>query len=255
MTRSPLLFPLLLACIPALAQNPGAMMPDGSTDTYVGLAVVGGNGDKVAGGQRQVRFAPLVQVMWSNGIFMPDISAVGIHLSRTPGIEYGLLASDSNERHPSDSRALAGTREVRGSPDIGGFFNVYPRERLRLRLSSGLRYDSSAHGVVLNLGLQQTLPKIAQHHTVSLSLGLSAADGNVMREQYSVSAPAGKRDYQPGAGLLGVNANLSWNWELDRSWIVHSTLSASRFGKGPANSPANEGASTLRYSAGLGYRF
>ncbi|NRR30938.1 MipA/OmpV family protein [Oxalobacteraceae bacterium] len=253
MSRSPLLFALLLACAPALAQNPGAMMPDGSTDTYVGLAAVAGNGSKALGGQRQLRFVPLVQVMWSNGIFMPDISSVGIHLSKTAGIEYGLMASDSNGRRPTDSRELAGTREVNGSLDASGFFNVYLRDRLRF--TSGLRYDSSAQGMVLNLGLQQTLPAIAQHHTVSLSLGLSAADGKVMREQYSVSAPAGPRDYQPGAGLLSVNANLSWNWELDRSWIVHSSLSLNHLGKGPANSPVTEGASTLRYLVGLGYRF
>lgn len=195
---SPLFF-LLAACGPALAENTaGLMMPDGSRDMYVGIGVATRTA-VAAGEDRPVSLRPLLQVQWSNGIFVSATGVAGMHLSETAGVEYGPLLVDSNSRDPGESRRLRGTHPVKGSPDVGGFYNYYLGDNARI-LSSAV-YDTSAHGFKGQLGMQKSWSSLAPHHTVSLSAGVSLASDPVARELYEVStASGGVRDYRPSGG-------------------------------------------------------
>lgn len=251
----PLLLTLLGAAQPALAQNPGALLPDGSSDMYVGVGASTSSA-VTPGTDRTVRAVLLMQVLCSNGVFVDNGVTLGKHMSATPGIEYGPYITRSEERHPSDSRALAGTRDISGTLDVGGFFNYYLDNRTIVR--SGLQYDSSARGLSGYLSLQHVLPEIAPHHTVALSVGVSAANGGVMREQYGVWADGtadAPRSYRPVGGVMSMRATASWNWSLGKSWIMSTHLTASRLGGPAADSPIVSRRDFLSFSTGLGYRF
>ena len=254
---SPLLL-LLAACGPALAEEASTgtsalMMPDGSRDMYVGAALTGSSAAD-DGASRGAVLRPLLQVQWSNGLFVSAIGVAGMHLSATPGVEYGPLLAASNARAPADSRRLRGTRRIKGSPDVGGFYGYYLGDQARV--TTNLMYDSSAHGWRGQLGLQKTLPSLAAHHTVTLSAGVSLASGAVMDELYAVSAAAGgARDYRPAGGVTSVDMGVNWNWALSSKWLLNSAVTGTRLGNGPARSPFIERRNVITWSSGLGYRF
>ncbi|HEX8609801.1 MAG TPA: MipA/OmpV family protein [Telluria sp.] len=108
------LFALALAgAVPAVwAQTPASNpMPDGSSDMYVGLGAV--SAPRYQGsGEHRVTALPLVQVEWSNGVFISGMSA-GLHLSSNPVFEYGPMLSLLARR------SSAGSQDAVGNP-VGG---------------------------------------------------------------------------------------------------------------------------------------
>jgi outer membrane scaffolding protein for murein synthesis (MipA/OmpV family) len=250
------LLPLLLAVAgtAAAADNTATlMMPDGSSDMYVGAAIAtrtaAGDGER-----RATALRPLFQIQWSNGIFASATGVVGMHLSGTPGVEYGPLLLDSNARNPRDSRRFAGTHEIDGTPDAGGFYNYFLGTNTHLLVNAV--YDSSAHGLRGQFGVQKRLSSLAPHHTVSVSASVALASSPVMREWYEVSAAAGgKRDYRPSGGVASLNAGANWNWALSSKWLVSSSVTATRLGGAAADSPVVERRNFITWSSGLAYRF
>jgi outer membrane scaffolding protein for murein synthesis (MipA/OmpV family) len=250
------LFPLILLplCGMASAEDSSVpMMPDGSRDMYVGVALVSSQA-AAAGENRPVVLRPLLQVEWSNGIFVSSRGVVGMNLSDTAGVEYGPLLAASNSRDPSDNRRLRGSHAIDGTLDAGGYFNYYLGHDTRLL--SGLMYDSSAHGFRGDVGVQTSWSNLAAHHTFSLSAGVSLAGGAVMRERYEVfRAAGGVRDYTPSGGVAAVNAGINWNWSLSSKWLLTSAATATRLGSQPAGSPVVERRNFITLSSGLAYRF
>jgi outer membrane scaffolding protein for murein synthesis (MipA/OmpV family) len=253
----PYLISLLLAgaCLPTLAQGSATMMmPDGSRDMYAGLALTASTA-AAPGEQRPTVLRPLLQVQWSNGIFLSASGVAGWQLSERPGVEYGPLLLGSNDRDPHDSRRLAGSHPIRGTPDLGGFYSFYLNPQLRLQ--SRLSYDTSARGWSSGFELQQALPELAPHHSLSLSVGLGVNSGAVMRERFEVvgNGASAPRSYHPGGGVAGAGAAVNWNWQLGSSWLLHSSLSGNRLGSEAAGSPIVERRNSLTWSSGLAYRF
>jgi outer membrane scaffolding protein for murein synthesis (MipA/OmpV family) len=248
-------FILMLSVCGMAAADDGStpMMPDGSRDMYVGLALAGRSAS-AAGEQRPSALRLLFQARWSNGVFISASGVAGIDLADTAGVEYGPLLAMSNARTPGDSRRLRGTQAISGTTDAGGFFNLYLGNDMRLRTS--VVYDTSAGGLRAEAGVQKSWSGLAPHHTLSLSAGVALADGAVMRERYEVRRDlGGARDYRPSAGVDGINAGVNWNWELSSKWLVSSALTATRLGAQPAASPVVERRTLLILSSGLAYRF
>ncbi|WP_332854420.1 MipA/OmpV family protein [Duganella sp. S19_KUP01_CR8] len=250
---SPLIL-LLAACGPALAENTTElMMPDGSKDMYAGLAFTTRTA-AAEGDSRPMTLRPLFQVQWSNGIFASANGVLGMHLSETAGVEYGPLIFASDSRNPGESRRLRGTHPIRGSLDVGGFYNYYLG--YEARVTSNLMYDTSARGFRGYVGVQKTLPSPAPHHTVTMSAGVSLASDPVMRELYEVStATGGVRDYRPSAGVMTMSAGVNWNWALSSKWLVNSSVTGTRLGSGPAGAPFVDRRNFITWSSGLAYRF
>ena len=245
---------LLAACGMALAENSaGLTMPDGSKDMYVGFGVAT-RSSAAEGERRTVAFRPLLQVLWSNGIFVSAQGVVGWHLSATAGTEYGPLILASDARNPGDSYRLRGTHAVDGSPDAGGFYSIDIGGNAQLQ--SSVSYDTSAHGLRGRLGLQKSWAALVPHHTVSLSAGVALASDPVMRELYEVrTAAGGARDYRPSGGVMAINAGVNWNWALSSKWLVSSAVTGTRLGAPAADSPIVERRNFITWSSGLAYRF
>ncbi len=108
---------LALAGSHAAAQTPAAnLMPDGSRDMYVGLGVVGQPRYEGAA-ERRVRALPLLQVQFSNGVFLSGMTA-GMHLSSSPSVEFGPLLALQPRR--TDDGVVSGVGGVDTS-NVHGF--------------------------------------------------------------------------------------------------------------------------------------
>ncbi|MGV7207888.1 MipA/OmpV family protein [Oxalobacteraceae bacterium A2-2] len=244
---------LLPVCSLAHGGDRLPMMPDGSRDMYVGAALATSS-SAAADATRPVVLRPLLQVEWSNGVFVSSVGAAGWHLSQTAGVEYGPLLLSTNARDPGDNRRLRGSHAISGSLDAGGFFNYYLGDSARLR--SSMVYDTSAHGVRGELGVQKSWAELAPHHSVSLYASLALASDPVMRERYEVRRDAGGvRDYRPDGGVAALAAGANWNWSLSSQWLLASGVTATRLGSGPAGSPVVERRTYVTWSTGLAYRF
>lgn len=189
--------------VSAWAQAPApGLMPDGSYDMYAGLGVRSAPNYE-GGDERTVRAMPVLQVGWSNGMFISGMSA-GWHLSATPGIEYGPLLSlhAARSKHgaslldtavsitggdqmgitlPPGMTSAAGSqfkvsyrlRHIGARAEGGFFFNYYLAERLRLTNSVLFGASAERNGLRWTADLQRGAIELAPHHTLSLTAGVT----------------------------------------------------------------------------------
>jgi outer membrane protein len=183
-------FPVFLAAVAAVAGTAAAadntatlMMPDGSRDMYVGAAVAtrtaAGDGER-----RATALRPLFQIQWSNGIFArPLASSACICRDAGRGIRAAAIAA-SNARNPRDGRRLRAPMRSTVRPMRVAFITItwgqYP-------LLVNAVYDTSAHGLRGQFGVQKTCRRWRRIHTVSVSASVALAASPVMRELYEVS--------------------------------------------------------------------
>lgn len=201
-------------CGTAAAQTPATNpMPDGSRDMFIGVGAQSVPRYEGADDNRTLPL-PVLQVQWSNGIFVSGTS-LGWHLSHSPSMEFGPLLAVSPRRdrdglslgigsvgEGSDSRAFVtsirpggivppGENEPRQESggnklyfmDVvkrrvlaGGFFNYYLSPKLRL--TNNLTYGSGKErrGARLHTALQYMMEDVAPHHTLVLSAGVSVVN-------------------------------------------------------------------------------
>ena len=279
------LIALLLAgaCSALWAQTPANNpMPDGSRDLYVGLGVVS-EPSYLGGAERRVRALPLLQLEWSNGVFVSALSA-GMHLSGSPGVEYGpLLALHSRRsecgagpgagavtpaipgilrpttRAQEGGNALAGMDEIGARLQAGMFFNYYLSPGLRLTNSVLVGAGKERDGVLWNLGLQQSAPDITAHQRLSFGAGLTLVNRNYNSSYSGVSAAeaktSGHPEYGAGAGVRDVYLAAGWNWALSPSWMLASGARVTRLQGDARHSPLVQRPTNVVITTGLAYRF
>ncbi len=284
---------LASACSAVWAQTPAPnLMPDGSRDMFVGL---GASSTPTYEGarERRIRALPILQIQWSNGVFVAGQS-VGMHLSNEPGVEFGPLAALAPRRSdsgtggvlgstdtgvssvapplislsplPDGSRTLAagatrltGLADIEPRLEVGGFANVMLAPSLRLSNSLLYGAGNDHNGLRWNLDLQRIATEVAPHHSVVLSAGMTLVNRNYNQAYFGVSASEAARSvnkaYSASGGVKDVHAGLRWNWAFHPSWLVSSSLTASYLTGSAASSPLVERRSNLSASAVLAYRF
>ncbi|WP_334189759.1 MipA/OmpV family protein [Noviherbaspirillum sp.] len=259
----------------ALAQTPTArLMPDGSRDMYAGIGIV--SAPRYKGSDRQETDpVALVQVQWSNGIFVSGLSA-GMHLSASPTLEFGPLLAIEPGRNASGAQKLSGIggvgmaapgTDAQQAPrftDIdstlqgGAFLNHYFDESLRL--TSSVLYGAGNHhnGLLLNAGIQKFI-QVAPHHAVTLSAGATWANRRYTQDYFGVvAAPGTAQDavtYRPSGGIRDIQFTVNWNWELSNLWLLTSQLSLNRLMGPAADSPLTDRRNNATVRTGLVYRF
>lgn len=193
--------------VSAWAQAPApGLMPDGSYDMYAGLGVRSAPNYE-GGGDRKVRAMPVLQVGWSNGVFISGMAA-GWHLSSTPGVEYGPMlslhggrskdgsslldtaVSSSGADHmgiitlPPGMASVAGSdyklsyrlRNIGARAEGGFFFNYYLGDRLRLTNSVLYGAGEERNGLRWTVDVQRGAIELAPHHTLSLTAGVTVGN-------------------------------------------------------------------------------
>ena len=273
------------ACLPGWAQTPARNpMPDGSRDMYIGLGAQ--SAPRYDGtGSRKVRAFPVLQVQWSNGIFVSGMSA-GMHLSDSPTFEFGPLLAvlpGRDERgggngigsvvettsfvlvNPIEKQLMLRGQRLGGMDEIatrlqaGAFANYYLTPDWRLT-GSGLAGSGRDHdGVRVQLGLQRLAAPIAEHHTLSLAAGLSLVNRKDNATWFGVTQAEAERSrfayYRPGGGLQDVHVGARWTWAWTPSWMLTSNVQVKRLLGDAANSPLVERPTNVTVSAAVAYRF
>lgn len=280
-------------CGTAVAQTPATNpMPDGSRDMYIGVGV---QNVPRFDGARDSRTLPLpvLQVQWSNGIFIAGTS-VGMHLSNTPSLEYGPLLAMAPRRDkdglsqgvgsmgeastthatitgeqpggilPGDDRyaranKLSGMDVIGRRLTYGGFLNYYLTPKLRLTNSLTYGAGQGHDGARLHTSLQYMMEEVAPHHTVVLSAGVSLVNSAYNQTWFGLTKAEGERTrlgyYRPGGGVQDVRLGARWNWALSPSWILTSGVHVNRLSGDAKASPLVERATNVSVSSALAYRF
>lgn len=274
---------LALVAPAAWAQTPANhAMPDGSRDMYVGLGVRSAPRYDGAAGRRTSAL-PILQVEWSNGIFVSGMRA-GMHWSDGPTLEYGPLLVLLPRRDASGTGAgadgvgigglttlpsLSVARAKAASPadldDVGlrltggGFVNAYPNPAWRL--SAGLLYGSGRErdGARLELDAQRLALDIGERHGLTFSAGVTIVNRNDNQTYFGVTREEAARSrfdpYAAGGGLRDVHAGVRWNWTLTPSWMLTSTVQGQRLLGAAGRSPLAERPANATVSTAFGYRF
>jgi outer membrane scaffolding protein for murein synthesis (MipA/OmpV family) len=271
-----------LASGTALAQTPTLnLMPDGSRDMYVGLGVQ--SAPRYEGtGSRKLSALPLLQVQWSNGIFVSGMSA-GMHLSSSPTVEYGPLLAIHPGRDESGSGMasdgvgatiaplapvertivlnghLAGMDEIGARLQAGVFYNTYLNPQWRLTSSLLVGAGREHDGARLDLGVQRLAFAAGERHRVSLSAGVGFVNRQYNESYFGVTREEASRSrfraYEPGGGLQDAHVGARWNWTLSPSWMLTSNLQAKRLLGDAGKSPLTERSTNLTVSTAIAYRF
>ena len=277
---------LLLFCLSSLnivyAQTPSNnLMPDGSRDLFIGLGAVS---QPRYEGSRDTRVSalPVLQMQWSNGIFIAGMSA-GMHLSEQAGQEFGPLLTIQGGRsvngsgqgvscprcdaHPNisgpaspfDGNKLAGMDDIDPRVLIGGFYNFQLANRLRLTNNLVFGAGNQRQGLRWNSDLRYSLEDFAAHHHLAISMGLSLGNQAYNQAFFGVSHAESlrsfNRSYTTSAGVNDLHAELHWNWALSSSWMLSSALKVSRLNGSAGASPLVEKASGVTVLSALAYRF
>lgn len=281
------------ACSAVAAQVPATNpMPDGSRDTYVGLGFVAAP-DYLGAGERKLALLPLIQLEASNGVFISGLSG-GMHLSATPGWEFGpLFALDrgrngSGDRHgaggigepvqgygvrpgettliAADSRAARmAPNGLEGIPDIkprllgGAFANAYLTPEVRLTATVLYGAGNDHDGLAATLGIQHLATEIAPHHKVTLSAGVTIVNRSHNQAYFGVTAAqadaSGYLPYAARGGIRDAYVGAGWNWALSPSWVVSSSTRLSVLKGEARHSPLVKRSAGFTVSTGLAYRF
>jgi outer membrane scaffolding protein for murein synthesis (MipA/OmpV family) len=270
----------------ARAQTPAVNpMPDGSRDMYAGLGVQ--SAPRYEGtGSRKVSALPVLQIEWSNGVFISGMSA-GMHLSSSPTVEYGPLLAVQPGRDASGTAGTAvggvgtgtplvsavgpgekaippvgrldGMDEIGARLQLGGFANYYlsPQWRLTSSLLAGAGREHD--GARLELGVQRLAALSGERHRVSLAAGVGVVNRRYNETYFGVTDIEAARSlfpaYQPGGGLQDVHLGARWNWVLTPSWMLTSSLQAKRLLGSASRSPLTERPTNLMVSTAIAYRF
>lgn len=275
---------ILLALLAGVAQTAQAqtpsrnLMPDGSHDMYLGLGAI--SRPYYEGAARHSQSAlPVLQMQWSNGLFVAGTMA-GLHVSDSPGLEYGPLLAFEGKRTASGQGFIAiGTsghgsvlpnydageavpdNKLAGLPEIparllaGGFF--------KLNLNSQWQWQNNllagagpAHNGV-RWTTQMQYAQSWQHHTVSVTTGLNWVNRAYNQAYFGV--PVGALNnlppYHAGSGIKDVFADLNWNVALAPDWLLTSKLRLSGLQGSAARSPLVERRSGWQLSTALAWRF
>jgi outer membrane scaffolding protein for murein synthesis (MipA/OmpV family) len=277
---------VLTSCAAAHAQTPAINpMPDGSRDMYAGLGVQ--TGPRYEGsGSRRTRAVPVLQVEWSNGIFISGMSA-GVHLSGGPSVEYGPLLALQPRRSETGLGGNAvgasdgGMLGYAGGPTAlvpakagnpltgmdpistrllgGGFFNYYLAPQWRITSSVLWGAGNDRHGAIADLGIQRLALDIAPHHTLSVLGGVSLVNRDYNQSFFGVTVPeavhSGNQPYSAAGGLKDVHAAVRWNWALAPSWMLTTNLQAERLLGSAKDSPLARRPTNVTVSTAFAYRF
>ncbi|XYJ09405.1 MipA/OmpV family protein [Telluria sp. B2] len=266
----------------ASAQTPATNpMPDGSRDMYAGLGLV--SAPRYEGARHSERHAlPVLQVQWSNGVFVSGMSA-GMHLARDPRLEYGPLVQLQRRRdeggagggidgvgsarysmvalpqvEPGGNR-LVGMEPVHTRLLGGAFLNYYLTPDWRLTSSLLYGAGNERDGARLDLGVQRLAMQLGAHHRVSLAAGLSVANGAYNNAFFGVgtfdSVRSGNPVYRAGGGLKDGHVGARWNWAFSPSWMLTSQVQVTRLAGDARLSPLVERPTNLTVSTAIAYRF
>ncbi len=237
---------------PALAQSTSMLMPEGSKDLYMGVVLADVPADE-GGAARRVVALPTASGLWSNGIFA-ELGAVGWDITDDPTMDYGPIVTYGARSKRADDSTHRSSIAFQG----GAFYSfMFTRE---IHFGSRLLYGGGADGRGLQLRLGADVSyRLGAHDTLTLSPGLTLANGDFMRSTYGVSARQARLDdlpaYAAKAGVRNVGLDIDWGSELSTKVTLDTGASLSRLVGSAAHSPLIARRNEATFFTALSYHF
>ena len=223
----------------------------------IGAAVVFGR-EYQGSNKRRTSVFPAIDYQWKNGFFAGTTNGLGINLSASPTMAYGVRLTADLGRDESRSPALEGLGDVHVRPEIGGFFN-YNLSR-QVFLTSSLRYGAGndRKGAVLDLGAGYTT-EIAPSLRLGLGVAASVVNQKYMQSYFGVdagqSASSGYAVYTPASGVRDVRANASLTYRINDRVGVTGAVSISGLQGDAKSSPLVRRSTTANGVLAVTYSF
>lgn len=251
MTRSSALL-LALACAPAAAQSPVTLMPEGSKDVAIGLALW--SGPKAEGSARRgAAVAPFFSVRWSNGVFLDGLT-LGMQLSSEPHLQYGPIVSLDLDSTRDDIPAMRSRRTL-----VAGAFVRY-QLLYNVSLESRISYGAAPGGGGLLLNARASYGmNVAPRQYVVASVGVGLASADYMQAEFGLTpeqaGATGRQPHEASGGMRNMQASARWNWQVSRKYTVGTSVTLTRLQGSAAASPITEQRSAVSYVTSLTYQF
>jgi outer membrane protein len=240
----------------AQAQSTRMMMPEGTYDMYLGVAL-GVTLRSASEGGNHSEQVPALSVQWSNGAFI-DVgtreAVAGMHLSDNPVLDYGVLASMSGRDQRSDTPGERGGVAAQG----GAFLYWAAAYNINVGgdLQAGGGYDRG--GVIGHARATYSTP-LAAHHNAELEAGMYVADHSWMQGYFGVTpeqaASGGSRTYRASAGLVNVYGDLEWQWQVANKYWLNTGARLSRLAGAAGASPLVGTRNRVSLRTSLTYHF
>lgn len=220
---------LLLACVaaPALAQTTHMMMPEGSSDVYLGLALVS-SPRRLGSSENGLGVVPVISAQWANGAFI-HMNTIGMHLSDRSNMRYGPLISPTRSRVTKYTPDGPETK-TRFTPEVGGFLDYSIAHGIGLK--SRLMYGGSSDHRGLRMELSAHLWKpVAPHHAIGIETGLTLTNRSSLQADFGITRQqAGTgRAHEVSSGLRDASVSLNWRWDINHKTTLHSWIEGQRF--------------------------
>jgi outer membrane scaffolding protein for murein synthesis (MipA/OmpV family) len=236
------------------------IMPDCSKDMYVGAGIdVGPNYEGAPEKTRRVKLT--FQFEWSNGVFLSTSQLgtyqLGMHLSQTPGIEYGPLITLGLSRPVevlSDNQINLGDWML----GVGGFFKYDLANDLQLTTDLVFTTGRFRGGATGDLDVRK-LFRLSPHHSLALWGGVTWGNRQFAQSQYNVTfdqypdAPSNINSLD--AGVEDAHLGLNLHWDLSSQWMLNSGAYATHLTGNVADSALVQKHNGVSIYSGLAYRF
>ena len=190
--------------------------------------------------KRRLLLLPVLDYQWANGWFAGVSNGIGVNLSSSPQVHYGLRLTVDLGRKESRSPALRGMGDIAAKAEGGAFFNyAVPAGYF---LSSSLRYGSGrdGKGLVVDLGAGYATALAAQWR-LGLGTSVTLVNAEHMQSFFGVtpaqSAASGYAVYSPGAGVRDLRVNGALTYFINQRTSVVGALSVSSLLGGAKDSP------------------
>jgi len=241
----------------ALFAGAGSVNAEGTNLIGIGVGIV-----PVYAGSDEYRAVPTPLINYRSGHFFitprAGLPAMGLSFELAPELEGGVFVGLGLGRDADDADRTRGLDDIDFHGVYGAFVEWTPG-----RYSLGAAYRQAAksgYGGTLEL---RTSYAVVQTERQQLRLGVSTqwANSDDMQTWYGVSTSdaAHSREhlspYSASSGFKTAALFANWNYQLNKDWMVMSTLGVSTVLGDARNSPLTERKTNVFGSLGIGYRF
>ncbi|MDX2101877.1 MAG: MipA/OmpV family protein [Alphaproteobacteria bacterium] len=201
----------------------------------------------------KVQALPVLSARYRNVFFASFQDGIGLNLSDDDRFRYGPIVRYRFGRDEKDHRALRGTGDRDGTPEVGAYF----RWRFAGPFEVGVEARQgvgTGHG-----GFQVDLDLSASHRfgPVRLSAGpkVSYSSEDLMRYDFGINASQASRSgyarYEPTGGLRSVGFGTNVGWQITPSFTLAGFASVSRLLSEAADSPLVKAGNATQVTGGL----
>jgi outer membrane scaffolding protein for murein synthesis (MipA/OmpV family) len=238
-------------------------MPEHSKENYIGAYLA-----EIPKYQGSTEMKPElvldVKQMWSNGVFLSfdswkpyDTYQLGMHLSSTQNVDYGLLTGLGLNR-AAFITGSDGNANKDWMPFAGGFFKYRLAEDIQLNSQVLYYFGQFRGGAYADLNLVKSFA-INDHQTVALSVGTNIGNNAFTDTQYGITPQQARQygypAYTPSSGVEDVHMGVNWHWDLSSAWMLNSSIYATHLTSNVSGTKQVQNENNGSLFVGLAYRF